>query len=187
MVFSWYSSFFHQWNWPPRYNWNTVESGVKHHNPNPEESPSLSYKCWIEEWSGEGKTQPLILLAFKYWFTTCQLSEVVLQGWKTLTSKLLINLILTEWLHQRLENIVTPFNSVHELFHDRIVALFNIFEVLPSQITGLPPEYSDMHVNVTLMNVCKKRSTEIINIFFIFYLIMIKLKALYHGYRNVYM
>jgi hypothetical protein len=26
-----YSSFLHQWNLPPRYNWNFVESGVKHH------------------------------------------------------------------------------------------------------------------------------------------------------------
>ena len=25
----------HQLNWPPRYNWNIVEDGVKHHNPNP--------------------------------------------------------------------------------------------------------------------------------------------------------
>ena len=24
----------HQYNWPPQYNWNIVESGVKHHNPN---------------------------------------------------------------------------------------------------------------------------------------------------------
>ena len=24
-----------QWNWPPRYSWNIVESSVKHHNPNP--------------------------------------------------------------------------------------------------------------------------------------------------------
>jgi hypothetical protein len=24
-----------QQNWPPRYNWHIVESGVKHHNPNP--------------------------------------------------------------------------------------------------------------------------------------------------------
>ena len=23
-----------QWNWPPRYNWNIVESGVKHHQTN---------------------------------------------------------------------------------------------------------------------------------------------------------
>jgi hypothetical protein len=29
VVFSGYS------NWPTRYNWNSVESGVKHHNPNP--------------------------------------------------------------------------------------------------------------------------------------------------------
>ena len=25
----------HQQNWQPRYNWNIVESGVKHHNSNP--------------------------------------------------------------------------------------------------------------------------------------------------------
>ena len=25
----------HQQNWPPRYNWNIVEKGVKHQNPNP--------------------------------------------------------------------------------------------------------------------------------------------------------
>ena len=29
--FSRYSGFLHQKNWPPRYNWNIVESGVKHH------------------------------------------------------------------------------------------------------------------------------------------------------------
>jgi hypothetical protein len=35
VVFSEYSSFLNQQNWPPRYNWNIVESGAKHHNPNP--------------------------------------------------------------------------------------------------------------------------------------------------------
>jgi hypothetical protein len=35
MVFSGHSGFLHQLNWRPRYNWNVVESGVKHHNPNP--------------------------------------------------------------------------------------------------------------------------------------------------------
>jgi len=30
----WFSTgFLHQSNWPPRYNWNIVESGVKHHKP----------------------------------------------------------------------------------------------------------------------------------------------------------
>ena len=33
VVFSWYCGFLHQYNWPPRYNWNIVESGVKHHRP----------------------------------------------------------------------------------------------------------------------------------------------------------
>ena len=32
VVFSGFSGFLHQWNWQPRYNWNIVENGVKHHN-----------------------------------------------------------------------------------------------------------------------------------------------------------
>ena len=35
VVFSRYSNFLHQLNRPPRYSWNMVESGVKHHNLNP--------------------------------------------------------------------------------------------------------------------------------------------------------
>ena len=35
VVFSGYSGFFHQQNWPSRYSWNIFESGVKHHNPKP--------------------------------------------------------------------------------------------------------------------------------------------------------
>jgi len=35
VVFSGYSIFLYQWNWPQRYNWNIVESGVKHNKPNP--------------------------------------------------------------------------------------------------------------------------------------------------------
>ena len=31
VVFSGYSGFLHQLNWPPRYNWHIAESGVKHH------------------------------------------------------------------------------------------------------------------------------------------------------------
>jgi hypothetical protein len=30
-----HSGFLNQYNWLPRYNWNIVESGIKHHNPNP--------------------------------------------------------------------------------------------------------------------------------------------------------
>jgi len=33
VVFSGYYGFLHQYNWSPRYNWNIVESGVKHHQP----------------------------------------------------------------------------------------------------------------------------------------------------------
>jgi len=35
LVFSGYPCFFHKSNWPSLYNWHIVESGVKHHNPNP--------------------------------------------------------------------------------------------------------------------------------------------------------
>ena len=34
VVFSGNSGFLHQEHWPPRYNWNIVESGVKHNSPN---------------------------------------------------------------------------------------------------------------------------------------------------------
>ena len=34
MGFSVYSCFLYQYNWPSLYNWNIVESGVKHHKPN---------------------------------------------------------------------------------------------------------------------------------------------------------
>jgi hypothetical protein len=34
VVFSGSSGFLHQYNWPPRYNWNIVESGIKHKQTN---------------------------------------------------------------------------------------------------------------------------------------------------------
>jgi hypothetical protein len=34
IVFSGSSGFFHPKNWAPRYNWNIVERGVKHHQAN---------------------------------------------------------------------------------------------------------------------------------------------------------
>jgi hypothetical protein len=49
VVFSGYSSFLHQSNWPPRYNWNIVENGVKHHKPtNLCNSVSITIKKWDE-------------------------------------------------------------------------------------------------------------------------------------------
>ena len=35
MIFSGYSSFLHQKNQQPQYNWNIIESGIKHYNRNP--------------------------------------------------------------------------------------------------------------------------------------------------------
>ena len=39
--FSGSSNFLHPWKWPPRYNWNIVESGVKHHQTNNNEHCSV--------------------------------------------------------------------------------------------------------------------------------------------------
>ena len=39
-----------KWNWPPRYNWNIVESGAKHHQVNKQTYDmqlSLIPGCWI--------------------------------------------------------------------------------------------------------------------------------------------
>ena len=54
VVFSWYSGFHYQYNWQPQYSWNIIESGVKHHNPNPlyvsyshSESCILKYKAFF--------------------------------------------------------------------------------------------------------------------------------------------
>jgi len=47
VVFFRYSVFLHQLNWLPRYNWNFVESGIKHPNPNPHTSFQNDYlKFW---------------------------------------------------------------------------------------------------------------------------------------------
>ena len=35
VVFSGYSDYLHQYNWPPWYSWNIVENGAIHHNSNP--------------------------------------------------------------------------------------------------------------------------------------------------------
>ena len=37
VVFSGYSGFLHQYNWPPRYNWNIVDSGAKLQKPSKQE------------------------------------------------------------------------------------------------------------------------------------------------------
>ena len=47
--------FLHQWKWPPQYNWNIVESGVRHHKakPNPvwhNEGEFLSFMLWNPRW-----------------------------------------------------------------------------------------------------------------------------------------
>ena len=52
VVFSVYSGFLHQWNWMPRYNWNIVESGIKHHKPN-HTKPSSHLRFKMVQQKGE--------------------------------------------------------------------------------------------------------------------------------------
>ena len=52
LSFSGYSSFLHQWNWPPRYNWNIFESGDKLHKPKPSVHELCQMRlyfssCWL--------------------------------------------------------------------------------------------------------------------------------------------
>ena len=42
--------FLHQLNWPPRYSWNIVDSGVKHHNPNLSTNKKMSYQYKHQSW-----------------------------------------------------------------------------------------------------------------------------------------
>ena len=55
MVLSAHSNFLHLWNWPPRYNWNIIESGIKHHIPPSPPTYQLvvmcgHISCWIQGW-----------------------------------------------------------------------------------------------------------------------------------------
>ena len=51
-VFPGYSCFLHKENWKPRNNWNIVQSGVKHHSPNPIQTVLTNYSwCWKDELS----------------------------------------------------------------------------------------------------------------------------------------
>jgi hypothetical protein len=49
--FSEYSGFLHQYNCPPRYDWNSIESGVKYYNPNTKSLPlcdAVEYgRSWV--------------------------------------------------------------------------------------------------------------------------------------------
>jgi hypothetical protein len=52
LVFSGYSCFLPQYNWPQRYNCNIVESGVKHHNstvPYPSKVNTFITRKWLKD------------------------------------------------------------------------------------------------------------------------------------------
>jgi len=92
-------------NWPPQYNRNIVESGVKHHNPNPfierdkVSSAQLQvmgplhthFSIWvmliIEDTTVTVKCRTTIKVLFLY-FNVCQLSSIVSHIHLNLTSTL---------------------------------------------------------------------------------------------------
>ena len=51
VVFSGNSGFLYQYNWPSRYNWNIVESGVKQINPTPMKIRSYHMSCIMLWWN----------------------------------------------------------------------------------------------------------------------------------------
>jgi hypothetical protein len=55
---SWYKK-----NWLPRYNWNIIESDIKHHNPNPQEDMDIS-KHGEKNWFKKPQFETVLLLLF---------------------------------------------------------------------------------------------------------------------------
>jgi hypothetical protein len=49
MIFSRYSGFLHQENWPPQCNWNIVESGVKYHQTKQQIVDPLLFLLFIND------------------------------------------------------------------------------------------------------------------------------------------
>jgi len=46
------SGFLYQWNWPTRYNWNIVHSGVKHHQKTNKQTKftASKYTSYVDFW-----------------------------------------------------------------------------------------------------------------------------------------
>ena len=62
MVFTRYSGFLHQQHWPSRFNWNIVESAIKHHNTNANPNPNRNTSIFM--------TWGTTVLIFMTWGTT---------------------------------------------------------------------------------------------------------------------
>jgi len=82
VVFSGYSSFLHQQTWPPRYNWNIVESGVKNYHANKNVFCLVHDVFCPHRWhSWKRTTSGSIFFTFKKWdwvSDCCWLSEWLL-------------------------------------------------------------------------------------------------------------
>ena len=94
VVLSGYSSFLTQWNWLPRYNWNIVESGIKHPSPCSQCSSLFQlYREYQASWWRKAQADvinwPVKPPAMASYLDTSTL-EVVIRAWTHLCSVSLV-------------------------------------------------------------------------------------------------
>ena len=95
-----YSGFLHQWNWPPQYSWNIVESGFEHHSPN----PCISH---IPNWVyNEGWTYYLLekylTIIVLFWNMK---ENIFILTWNNLISKYLKQFFFISWKIPRCKGV----------------------------------------------------------------------------------
>ena len=61
--------FLHKWNWPPRHNWNIVESGVNHHKPKP--NPVIVQKQTVGKFAYRRKNTSIDFKWMKWQHISC--------------------------------------------------------------------------------------------------------------------
>ena len=66
VVFSGYSGYLHQYNWPPRYSWNIVESDVQHHQINKQANKQISQVMVAIELFRKGHISSLVISLLFY-------------------------------------------------------------------------------------------------------------------------
>ena len=131
VVFSGSSGFPHQWNWPPRYSWNIVESGIKHHQTN---NHWTSIKWFRQvDWVRTSQASVTDQIGPWTWFTDMLLIWVVhwsLSEWPT-DHYLSDSLIISEWLtgHYRCGSLVISLMAVWQVHtsasDEEVIQTFN--------------------------------------------------------------
>jgi hypothetical protein len=130
--------FLHQWKWPPQYNWNIVESGVRHHKakPNPvwhNEGEFLSFMLWNPRW-------PTLYFCIRwYWNYITRLANLI-------EHKLYTGWTFPNWGHPCHDHMVIGFTTTCAISaYDHYVIKF-VIDL--QQVSGLlrilwfPPRYN---------------------------------------------